>query len=64
MINVNNRPQEYDLNMTIQDLLDKNRFTYSGIFVKINGVIIEEDEFDRVIQDGDDVKVIHICHGG
>lgn len=64
MINVNNRPQEYDLNMTIQDLLDKNKFTYSGIFVKINGVIIEEDEFDKVIQDGDDVKVIHICHGG
>lgn len=64
MINVNNRPQEYDLNMTIQDLLEKNKFTYSGIFVKINGVIIEDDNFDRVIRDGDDVKVIHICHGG
>ncbi len=64
MINVNNRPQEYDLNMTIQDLLEKNKFTYSGIFVKLNGVIVEDDNFDRVIQDGDDVKVIHICHGG
>ena len=64
MINVNNRPQEYDLNMTIQDLLEKNKFTYSGIFVKINGIIIEDNEFDKVIQDGDDVKVIHICHGG
>ena len=64
MINVNNRPQEYDLNMTIQDLLEKNKFTYSGIFVKINDIIIEDDEFDKVIQDGDDVKVIHICHGG
>jgi thiamine biosynthesis protein ThiS len=65
MIQVNNRNQEFEEHLTVNRLLKRNRFTYVGIIVKINNRVIEDDEYDAfLISDNDDVKVIHICHGG
>ncbi len=65
MILVNNRPQEMENNLTITRLLVRNRFIYVGIVVKIDGKVIEEEDYDKtVVRDEDDIKIIHICHGG
>jgi thiamine biosynthesis protein ThiS len=65
MILVNNRPQEFENNLTINRLLERNRYTYIGIVVKIDGKVIEEEDYDKtIVYDEDNVKIIHICHGG
>ncbi|MBN2260403.1 MAG: sulfur carrier protein ThiS [Clostridiales bacterium] len=65
MIKVNNRDQEFIHGMTIQILLEKNEFTFPGLVIKLNGKVIEDHErAQALIKDFDDVKVIHICHGG
>lgn len=62
MILVNNRPSEYFDGMTIRNILDANNFVYEGLIIKVNGKLIEDESF--MVKEGDDVKVIHICHGG
>ncbi len=62
MITVNNRPFPYEAGMTIGDILERNRFTYEGLIIRVNGQLVEDRGFP--IHDGDDVKVIHICQGG
>ncbi|MCK5762928.1 MAG: sulfur carrier protein ThiS [Clostridiales bacterium] len=65
MINVNNWEREHTVGMTIEDLLKTNNYTFPGLVIKVNGRVIEDDEREStIISDGDDVKVIHICHGG
>lgn len=65
MIKVNNKDQEHINEMTIEDLLKKNNYTFPGLVIRLNGKIIEDDERElTIIKDGDDIKVIHICHGG
>ncbi len=65
MIKVNSRDFEWQEGMTVQRLLELKEYTYVKIFVKINGAIIEKEDYaTTMIQDGDDVKVIHLLAGG
>jgi len=65
MIKVNNKDQEHIKGMTIEYLLKKNKYTFPGLAIRLNGKVIEDDERElTIIKDGDDIKVIHICHGG
>lgn len=62
MITVNNRQSEHFDGMTVKDILVSNNFIYEGLIIKVNGKLIEDEAF--IVKEGDDVKVIHICHGG
>ena len=62
MITVNNRPFPYEEGMTVQDVLDKNNYVYEGLIIRVNNSLIEDRSYP--IEDGDDIKVIHICQGG
>jgi sulfur carrier protein len=65
MIQLNNRPMEYEPDMTIKSLIKKMKFTHPMLIVRINGVLIEEALYaDTPVQDGDDVKIIHPIAGG
>ncbi len=65
MIKVNSRDFEWQEGMSVQRLLELKEYTYVKIFVKINGIIIEKEDYTTtIIQDGDDVKVIHLLAGG
>lgn len=65
MIQLNNRPEEYDEGMTVQSLIKKKRFTHPMLIVRINGQYIEEELYSQTpISDGDDVKIIHPIAGG
>lgn len=65
MIKLNNRDYEWEEGLTVRRLLQKETFTYPRLIVKINNVLVPEEEFEStVIRDGDDVKVIHLLAGG
>ncbi|MFT9496121.1 sulfur carrier protein ThiS [Anaerosolibacter sp.] len=65
MIKVNGREFEWHEGLTVEQLLDKKRYTYPKIIVKINEKLINKEQYvSTVIYDGDDVKVIHLLAGG
>lgn len=65
MIKVNGRDFEWEEGLTVEKLLEKKRYTFRKIIVKINGVLIKKEEWtNTIINDGDDVKAIHIFAGG
>jgi len=65
MIKVNGKDFEWEENMTVEDLLKKKRFTYPKIIVKINGEVIDKEEYGiKTIMDEDDIQVIHLLAGG
>ena len=66
MILVNNRDEvEWEDGLTVSALLERFRYTFPHIIVKIDGEVIPPDEYPaRTIPDGADVWVIHLIAGG
>jgi len=66
LIRVNNRDEiEWQDGLTVSDLLERCRYTFAHIIVKIDGEVILPEEYDtRVIPDGAQVHVIHLIAGG
>jgi len=65
MIKVNGRDREWEENLTVELLLNKCKYTFPLIMVKINGKYISKEKYkDALIADNDDVLVIHSIAGG
>lgn len=65
MIQVNGKDFEWEEGLTVQKLLEKKRYTYPKIIVKVNDRLIPKEKYESTpIYDGDDVKVIHLLAGG
>ena len=66
MILVNNRDEvEWEEGLTVSELLDRFRYTFPHIIVKINGEVIHREDYPTcTIPDGADVWVIHLIAGG
>jgi sulfur carrier protein len=65
MIHVNGRELQWEEGMTVTEMLKRKTYTYHKIVVKINDVVIPNEQFETtVIHDGDDVKAIHLLAGG
>ena len=66
MIRVNNRDEiEWEEGLNVSDLLERFRYTFAHIIVKINGEVIPREEYPkRTIPDGAEVWVIHLIAGG
>lgn len=65
MIRVNNNDFPYEDQMTIDDILKKKRYMDHMIVVRINGKHVRPEDYkSRNVEDGDDVKVIHLFGGG
>jgi len=65
MLMVNNTEHPFHEGMTVKTLLDEKGFVFHRIIVKVNGKVIEDSDFaGTFLQDGDDVKAIHIFAGG
>jgi thiamine biosynthesis protein ThiS len=66
MITVNNRDKlEWKKGMTVQALLDEMGYSYSLITVTVDGTLVNDNEYDDFqIEDGADVTVFHLAHGG
>lgn len=66
MITINNRDKlEWREGMTIQNLLDEMGYSYTLITVTVDDRLVPEGDYDHfVIEDGSDVGVFHLAHGG
>lgn len=51
--------------MTIQDVIEDNRFTWPKIVVRLNRKVIEPELYaEIVVSEEDDLEVIHLLAGG
>jgi thiamine biosynthesis protein ThiS len=66
MIHVNNRDEiAWEDGLTVSALLERFRYTFPHIIVKIDGIVVLPVEYPtRAIPDGADVHVIHLIAGG
>lgn len=65
MIMVNGKDFQWEEGLTVKILLEKKKYVYPLIVVKVNGKYIPPDEYENtIIKDGDDVKAIHMLSGG
>ena len=65
MIQVNGRDFEWRAGLTIQAILEAHKYTAPRIVVKVNGELVRRKDWDiYCIQDGDDVRAIHLIAGG
>ena len=64
-IQLNNRPYPHKEGMTVASLMAENNFDFPSIITKINGVLIDEDDWQTTaVSVGDSVEIIHLFGGG
>ncbi|RLC50540.1 MAG: thiamine biosynthesis protein ThiS [Candidatus Cloacimonadota bacterium] len=62
---VNGREMEWEENLTIDEILKRNKFSFKMLVVKVNGKLIKKEEYKSfVVPPNADVKVIHLISGG
>ena len=63
---LNNREEHFDTdNLTISKLLKLKKFTFKMIVVKINNKLIKKENYETaVINNKDNVTVLHMISGG
>ena len=63
---LNNRNENIDIeNLTVSKLLELKNFTFKMLVIKINGKLIKKDKYDTaVINNGDNIMVLHLISGG
>ena len=65
MIKVNTDDHPWQPGMTVRNLLDEKVFTFRHIIVRVNSEYVPEEDYENyVIQDGDDIIVLHLMAGG
>ncbi len=62
---VNGRDFPWEENLTIERIMELKGYTFPKIYVKINGELIEKEEYgNTVVNKGDIVQIIHLLAGG
>ena len=65
MITVNNTPHNYTAGMTVASLLEEKNYVFPALVVKLNGQVIEEENYAATaVNDDDIVLAIHTFAGG
>ena len=64
-ITVNDSPLDWHEGMTVGDVLEKRRYTFKMLVIKVDGQLVKKDRWvETTIPEGADVKVIHLMSGG
>ena len=65
MIEVNGKEVEWIENETVSQLLERMRYVFPLVVVKINNKVVPKNDFSKVtVQDNSQVAVIHMISGG
>ena len=65
MIKVNNNEMPWGIGLTVEKLLKENNFLIHLSIVKINGKFINKKSYHAyIINDDDDIKIVHLVAGG
>ncbi len=65
-IMLNNRKETYEKeSMTIEELIKFKNFTFKMLVTKRNGKLVKKEERENtIIQNNDDIHIIHLISGG
>jgi len=63
---LNNKEEIIEGNLlTINELLQIKKYTFKMLVIKVNGILVKKNEYDKAtVKDGDDVMVLHLISGG
>lgn len=65
---INHKPEILDINansINVNELLIAKNFTYKMLMVRVNGKNVKRDDYQTtIIQENDNVEVIHLISGG
>lgn len=51
--------------ITVEELLKLKNFSFKMLVIKINGKLINKEDYDSAtVKDGDNVAIIHLISGG
>lgn len=65
MITVNGQEMEWAAGMTVRDALERRKFSFPLVIVRVNGELVPRAEFDvHPVPDGAEVQVLHLMGGG
>lgn len=65
IIKLNNRDFPWEEGLTIEKIMKIKKFTFPKIIVKVNGMYIEKEDYaTTIVNDGDNVEIIHLLAGG
>ena len=65
LIQLNNRPYPYKNGATVASLMAENKYDFPSLIVKINGELVEENDWQTAkVSAGDNVEIIHLFGGG
>jgi len=65
-ITLNNRPEEIPFeSLSIQELINYKNFSFKLLVTKINDKLVKKEvRTSAMIEEGDDVTVLHLISGG
>jgi sulfur carrier protein len=65
-ITLNNREEEFlNSTMTVSQLLEEKNYTFKMLVVKVNDKLVKKHDYDSaLINEGDNVMVLHLISGG
>ncbi|MCJ7821136.1 MAG: sulfur carrier protein ThiS [Bacteroidales bacterium] len=65
-IRLNNEPVTLkEETITLSRLLEVTKYSFRLRIVKVNGRLINRDDYDtEIVRDGDDVQVVYLMSGG
>ncbi|MHC1779472.1 MAG: sulfur carrier protein ThiS [Bacteroidales bacterium] len=63
---LNNRSEEFNgESLTITQIMEIKSFHFKMLVVRLNDTLIKKEEYQTTtVQDGDDLKIIHLVSGG
>lgn len=51
--------------LSIAKILEVKKFSHHELIIKINGILILEEDYRKIdVYEGDNVEIIHLFHGG
>lgn len=64
LLNNNNEKLDFE-SLSIAELLKVKSFSFRMLVIKVNGKLIKKDEYEStMINEGDEVIVLHLISGG
>ncbi|MBO8153338.1 sulfur carrier protein ThiS [Thermovirga sp.] len=65
MITVNGEPMEWEVGLTVKDIITRKKYTFPLLAVWINDSPVPRDDFNSTkVPDGAKVQIIHMISGG
>ena len=65
MIEVNKRKVEFKEHETVKELLNRMRYTFPNIVIKIDGKLVKRSDFEKIIiPNNSKIDAIHMISGG